>query len=189
MPNYVSSYIKFENMNQQASEKYNLLRQRLSKDNYFSDLMNDGSIPSDEIYTRAWQYEYVGPKWTTIEDIHECGMTLTSAWSAPTIGVEWLINELSQIQDDLITVYTYEEECPDFYGIYIYKGNVIYDGYERDSEDIEYEVEDKIPVLATMREDDSYTDEGMELFSEHVWDVINAEQESFITETLLEINK
>lgn len=181
MPNYCMSYVRFENLNEAAKEKYNLLQQRLTSEKNFSDLMNDGSVSEEEIHTRSWQHDHVGPKWTTIDDIDDEGMSLTSAWSAPTDGVEWLIRELSSVQPDLITVYSYQEEQPDFAGIYVYEGEDMYDGYEDDFDDIRWVLEQKVDGLVDMKDEDGdYTEEGWDLFHENVWEVLNDTQDEFL---------
>lgn len=185
MPNYVFSYVRFEKMNKAAEEKFALLQQRLTENKNFSDLMLDGSVSLDETHTRAWQHEYIGPKWTTIEDIDESGMTLTSAWSAPTEGVEWLINELTQVDPELITVYGYEEEQPAFFGAYVYEGNEIYDGYEDEWDDIVYLVSEEYEDFANGKDEDGeFTDEAWDIFHENVWELLNNNAEEFISTTL-----
>jgi len=185
MPNYCNSYVRFENLNESSKGKYILLQQRLTSEKNFSDLMNDGSISEEEIHTRSWQHDHIGPKWTTIDDIDDESMSLTSAWSAPTDGVEWLIRELSSVQPDLITVYSYQEEQPDFAGIYVYEGEDVYDGYEDDFDEIRWVLEQKVEGLVDMKDEDGdYTEEGWDLFHENVWGVLEDCGSQFVDDTI-----
>jgi hypothetical protein len=185
MPNYVNSSVRFHSINAAAVEKLNLLKQRLGEHANFCELMYDGTFDKEEMYTRAWQHEHIGPKWTHIEDIDDDGMLLTSAWSDPTMGVEWLIGELAKVDPDLVTIYTYEEEQPAFFGVYVYKGTEVYDGYEDEWDDIIFEMKNEFPEFAEAQDEDGdITDEGWEIFHENIWEFLNDNADRFITETL-----
>lgn len=184
MPNYVNSYVRFERMNDAAKEKFFLLKQRISQESNFSDLMQDGTIPVDEIDTRAWQHENIGPKWTTIDDTDDTSIALTSAWVEPSLGVNWLISELASVDPELITAFSYSEEQPDFAGYYVYLGEEIVDGYEDDYDDIKCLLEESVEGLSDMKDGDDYTEEGFDLFHENVWEVIENHGAKFIDETI-----
>lgn len=187
MPNYCHSNVRFERLNDAAKEKFRMLASRVKTEN-FSEMMQDGTIDEDEMFTRMWQHEHVGPKWTSIEDIDVdmFSISMNSAWSSPDDGVNWLVSELAQVDPNLITIYTYQEEQPDFAGFYVYLGEELYDGYEDDYDDIKYLLENKVEGLSEMKDDDGdYTEEGWELFHDNVYEVIDEYGYGFI-ETIIE---
>lgn len=152
MPNYVYSNITFERMNAAAREKFDLLCQRLTEQKNFGDLWIDGkNVTADDTNLLSWNHENIGPKWTTIEYIEDNHINMTSAWSAPTEGVEWLVAQLASVDPNLITTYTYIEEQPSFAGFYVYHGAEMYDGYEDEWEDILYVLEQNVERLSDMK--------------------------------------
>ena len=190
MPNYCYSFVRSERINEEAKEKFRFLCKRLGENRNFSELMQDGTIDEDEMFTRSWQHDHIGPKWTHIEDLDEedCTLSLTSAWSAPDDGVQWLVSQLAEVDDKLITVYTYREEQPDFAGCYVFLGEETYDGYEDDYEDIKYLVEDRVEELSEMKDEDGdYTEEGWEVFHENIFEVIDDCEYTFSTEVIDQI--
>ena len=185
MPNYVNSYVSFERVNKAAKEKFLLLQMRITTENNFSDLMQDGKITQDETHILSWQHENVGPKWTTIDDVGDDYISMTSAWSSPDIGVQWLISELSKVDEKMITRYSYQEEQPDFAGRYLYVGDEMYDGNEDDWEDIVDLVEMKVEGLFELKDEDGeLTEEWFDIFNENVYEVINDLDQEFFDDTL-----
>lgn len=185
MPNYCYSNIRFERINEDAKAKFLELQKRITEESNFSDLMQDGTIDEDEMFSISWQHEHVGPKWTHIEDYDDEGLSMNSAWGPPETGAMWLIEQLAEVDPNLITSFYYIEEQPDFVGNYIYVGTEMEDGYEDNFDDIKYVVEQAVEGLAEMVDEDGYyTEEGWELFHENVYEALDEVNSQFYNDAI-----
>ena len=144
MANHVSFGITFNRMNDAAKEKLKELVGRMDNDAYdgemwFGDMWvdgKDGSPTNDDVRQYSWTTENVGPKWCYIESADEDGMYGYSAWSWPEDGLSWLLEQLAEVDPNVVTTVTYEDEAPNFYGAYVYKGTEMYDGCEWEYEEL-----------------------------------------------------
>lgn len=146
MPNNVSYRIEFRQINDAAKAKWAEMRSRLKEadDNgmgqWLYDLWVDGEEGSptyDEVRQYSWTREIVGPKWAYAEKYDEYGVHGgVSAWSAPEAAVQWILEQLAELDPQMITVFSYEDEMPNFIGAYIYEGADLIDGFENDREEI-----------------------------------------------------
>ena len=191
MPNYCYSHIRFERINEAGKEKFRMLAKRVTEENLFSDMMQDGTIDKEEMYTRTWQHEHVGPKWTHIEDLdeEECSLSMNSAWSQPEEGAHWLVGQIAEVDPNVVAIFTYQEEQPDFAGVDIFFGEEIYDAMENDSDEIKELVEARVEELSEMKDDDGdYTDDGWDTFNENVYEVVDDIAYEFIERVLENID-
>ena len=164
------------------------LQGKLSKDDmqFVEFFKNDDNL--EELYTRAYQHEMVGPKWTTIDDISDTHISMTSAWSEPTDGVQRLIAELAELDPDMVTSYMYEEEQPDVSGVYVYKGSEVYDGYEDDADEIhEVAVNYLEGFKESLDEDGDYTDESWDIWHDGISMTLEEHKQEFLANTLDEL--
>ena len=75
-------------------------------------------------------------KWCYIQDFDEESFHGYSAWSEPTPALEWILSQLAPLDPQMITTITYEDEMPNFAGVYVYEGDECIDGYEDESDEI-----------------------------------------------------
>ena len=187
MPNYCYSHIRFEEINEAGKEKFRMLAKRVTEENNFSDMMQDGTIDKEEMYTRTWQHDNVGPKWTHIEDLDEdeCTVSMNSAWSQPEDGARWLVAQIAEVDPNVVAFFTYQEEQPDFCGCDVFFGEEVFDAFEIDHEEIKELLESRVDGLSDMKDEDGdYTDEGWDTFGDHVSEVLDDKIYEFIESTL-----
>ena len=118
----------------------------------------------------------MGSKWCYIEDIGEDFISGYSAWSAPTEGVEWLIAQLSEHDEKLVSVFTYDDEMPNFFGAAVYEGVDPISSEEFDYEDIiKRAMRDNQELSGKYdhKEGEWEDEESEDLFNEIMYDVIN----------------
>lgn len=139
MANHVSFSISFHEMNDAAKAKLNEIIENAEVqsdgDISFGELIKQ-DIDREEKQSYSWMIDNVGPKWCHVQDIDEHGMHGYSAWDAPIMGFETLLETLTKEDPQLISSIQYEDEMPNFAGGYIYDGTDVYDGIEYDEEDI-----------------------------------------------------
>jgi len=143
MANHVHWSITFDSINDAAKEKLKEILGRVRTDTshqWLGDIFVDptSSTTYEETEQYSWTTEHIGPKWSYIEDMDadEGYLNGESAWSAPDGALDYLLEELSELDPELITIFTYEDEAPNFAGVYVYDGDELYDGWEDEYEEI-----------------------------------------------------
>lgn len=131
MANHVHWSLNFNSMNEEATKKLIEIQKRVrpreegSYTQWFGDLFVDGNKTSptyEESEQYNWAVDNIGAKWCYIEDMYEDSITGYSAWSPPTEGIESLIAELSEHDENLVSVFTYDDEALNFFGAATYEG-------------------------------------------------------------------
>lgn len=194
MANHVSFNIRFNEMNSAAKSKWQDLTSRLVKENYeywMGDMWvdgRDGSPSQDDVKQYSWTTENIGPKWCYITDFDEDGCQGYSAWSAPEQGLNWILEQLTKLDPNIITEFTYEDEGPNFAGAYVYDGLELYDGFEDEFEDIIYRAKEQYPdELKDKWDEDTESwsdDESEDFFNEVMWEVIHESQYEHIQDCI-----
>lgn len=203
MANHVSYYVHFREINDAAKERWKEMTSRLESENYeywFGDLFVDGkegSPSKEDVRQYSWTTEHIGPKWCYINDFDEESFQGYSAWSAPEDGLVKILEELEQLDPNIITSITYDDEMPNFVGWYVYKGSEMEDGCEDDEEEIRESVFFAHPHLKEYwdygndewktDEDGDITEEADAAADEYrdlMYDVINDMQSEGIQNTL-----
>jgi len=192
MANHVHTSVNFHRINDEGKKVLQELYSRVRKDqdyNWFSDIFVDekeGSPTYDEASKYDFTIERVGPKWCYFEEFGEDNFIMESAWSWPEIGVEWIFEQVAGVDPDFIAYVTYEDEMPNFSGVYVYNTDGIVDGYENDSEEIRDMLFNEVEGLREEwnEEDEEFTDDGTDMFSENVWEEISNAQMQLVHETI-----
>lgn len=190
-----------------ANHVYCNIEVRNASDNvvaYLSELVTsppnafDYCINYDMLYdnfdgeeTRAWMTENVGAKWLQVEDVGGDYLTVMTAWDSPDQFFQILCEKLQTIQNNVEVVMHYEDEMPNFFGVWVYDGL----GQEFDNlhiDDSEYEADmgvrpmdmDDIAELHSLDIDDDYDqiDELMEENNDKFRDEMHNQQYDFIQE-------
>lgn len=206
MANHVHSYISFYSINEAATEKLRELVGRIRQENdykWFGDIFVDGeNLTYEQSEKYEWTTNFIGPKWCYIEEVDLDGeapyyMVTESAWIQPEEGLGHLLEILEELDPNIITSITYEDEMPNFVGWSVYKGSEMQDGCELDSNEIESMIFDQYEHLKEQwDEDEQYwkTDEdgnlteeaenAQEEYGEVLYEMINTWQEEGVDQTI-----
>ena len=176
MANHVNTYIHFEKLNEAGVAKLNELYSRIRKSDEHTEWFSDLWGLDQEISNQYnWMTENVGPKWCYFEDRGDDFINLTSAWSYPQAGIEWLIEQLAEADPDVLAYVTYEDEMPNFFGCWFFDKNGIVDGCEWDDEEINEMMRDTVPELAELNEEEQ-SDEYWSLWGDNIWEMVSNTQ-------------
>lgn len=189
MPNFVYTNVTFEKINDAARNRWNSLVERVRKGDdivhghmWMGDLWVDGKEGSptyEQTEKYEWTLENVGPKWTYFDEVDDAGFQSQSAWCWPEDGLDWILKELSKYDPNMITTVCFEDEMPNFYGVWIYEGEEMVDGFEDDHDDLMQRIVEQYPELKGKWDQDEgeWDDvESEDLFREVVWEVMGDSQ-------------
>ena len=131
MANNVTFRASFEQINEEALAKLQELYSRFQDNDYnFGDMFVDGGEGSptyEETNSRSWYIENVGAKWCYLEEYDDDGIFGTSAWSAPEAGLQWLAEQLGELDPDLLMNVSFEDEGPNFVGWMVFDSEDLWD--------------------------------------------------------------
>jgi hypothetical protein len=201
MANHVHYSVNFHQINEQARAKLQELFSRVRTDgNYqwFSDIFVDGDeLTYEQTEQYSWTLENIGPKWCYFEDYSAAEGDVyfngEAAWSAPEEGLVKLLEILEEHDPNIITSMTYEDEMPNFVGVYVYQGSECYDGFEDEWEELRDRViaesETLTPESWDEEEDDWADDEARDTFQEEMWEIIGDSQWQIIHECVEQLKE
>jgi len=192
MANHVNYGVRFEQMNDAAKAKWKELTSRLVEEQYeywMGDLWvyEGGPVNSEDVREYSWTTEHVGPKWCYIQDFDEESFHGYSAWSEPTPALEWILSQLAPLDPQMITTITYEDEMPNFAGVYVYEGDECIDGYEDEHDEIMDRIFETHPDLKEKwdEEVEDWKDEdAQDEWNEILWEEISGHQMALIADTV-----
>jgi hypothetical protein len=192
MANHVHTVVTFHRINDDGKKVLEELYSRVRKDQdyeWLSDIFVDGKEGSptyEETGKYTFTLENIGPKWCYIEEFDGEQIIMTSAWSWPSIGMEWVFEKVAEVDPDFIAYVTYEDEMPNFVGACVYDKNGLVDEYEDEFDDIQQIVINSTEGLIDEWDADAeeFTDEGNDIFYENLWEVISDMQMKKIHEIL-----
>jgi hypothetical protein len=198
MANYVNTNVYFEEISEAGSKVladiFARVRQpteefgRLRFEDVFVD-GKEGSPTYDDVNTYDFMAENVGPKWCYFEDMDTDSFTTYSAWTWPQEGVEWIVDQVAKIDPNVIAVVTYEDEMPNFIGAAVYTAEGLYESFEDDGEEIQEFMKERHPELAEHwdEEEQWFDEEGNEIYSENLPELIEEIQSSFVEDIVADI--
>ena len=143
---------------------------------FFFDVDDEGNYINFEWEVVA---ENIGAKWASVEDGHEDGLNVCSAWSPIVPFAEYVAKIIGEVDPDVQLVLTYEDEMPNFVGVATFTAEGLYTDNEIEWDDIRDQIindNDDIRELWDAEEEDWHEgkeDEGNELIWEVQWDTIN----------------
>jgi hypothetical protein len=175
MANHVNTSVRFEKLSDAGAAKLQELYSRIRTDNnyeWFSDIFGLDPEITDKY---DWNLENIGPKWCHFEDRGEDYFNTISAWSFPQAGLEWLFEQIASVDPDFVAAIFYEDEMPNFFGVYVYNKDGMIDGCEWEGEEITDMMKQMIPELASLNEEEQ-SEEYWELWSENIWDLVHDKQ-------------
>lgn len=192
MANHVNYGVRFEQMNDAAKAKWKELTSRLVEEQYeywMGDLWvyEGGPVNSEDVREYSWTTEHVGPKWCYIQDFDEESFHGYSAWSEPTPALEWILSQLAPLDPQMITTITYEDEMPNFAGVYVYEGDECIDGYEDEHDEIMdriFETHQNLKEKWDEEVEDWKDEDAQDEFQEILWEEISGHQMALIADTV-----
>ena len=141
------------------------------------------------------------PGWFSYKDIYDemvdklpegSNLVEVGSWS-PEEGLVKLLEILEEHDPNIITSMTYEDEMPNFVGVYVYQGSECYDGFEDEWEELRDRViaesETLTPESWDEEEDDWVDDEARDTFQEEMWEIIGDSQWQIIHECVDQIKE
>jgi hypothetical protein len=197
MANHVHTSVTFHRINDEGKAVLQELYSRVRKDEsyeWFSDIYvdgQDGSPTYEEAGKYEFTYEHVGPKWCYFEEFDDTYFTMESAWSWPEIGVEYIFDRVAEVDPNFIAYVTYEDEMPNFAGVYVYDKDGVVDGYEDDEDEIRDLLLNTVDGLMDEwdREEQEFTEEGEEMFQDNLWEEISNAQMELVHETISQMEQ
>ena len=191
MANYVRWNMEFHQINDDAKKKLIELISRVRKDQdhmWFGDLfVDEKTLTYKETEQYSWTLANIGPKWCYFEEMDIDSMTYygDSAWSAPEDGVTKLLEILEEHDPNLITSLTYQDEGPNFFGAYVYRGNECLDSFENDYDELIEMVCNEIEELEGKYINEEWEDqESEDIFNESMWECISNYQSEMVSDCI-----
>jgi hypothetical protein len=182
MANHVNTSVRFEKLNDAGKAKLQELYSRIrttirtadSSYEWFCDIFGLDKEVTD-LY--EWNLQNIGPKWCYFKDRGEDYFNTVSAWSFPQQGIEWLFEQIKTVDPDFIASIMYEDEMPNFFGVYVYNKDGMIDGCEwgEDGEITEM-MEQMVPSLKELDQEEQ-SEVYNELWSENIWELVHDKQD------------
>jgi hypothetical protein len=178
MANHVNTHVRFEKLNDAGKAKLQELYSRIRKEEkdyeWFSDIFGLNKELTD---LREWNLENVGPKWCYFEDRGEDYFNTVSAWSFPQPGLEWLFEQIASVDPTFIASVFYQDEMPNFFGVYVYDKDGMVDGCEwgEDGEITEL-MHEMVPALRELDEEEQ-SEVYSDLWCENIWELVEEKQQ------------
>lgn len=190
MANHVNTHVHFYKLSAAGAERLKELYNRVRQTgNYawFSDMWVDGKEGSptyEETEKYEWTTRVIGPKWSYVEDIYDDEIHFVSAWSAPLDGIEWLVQQIAEVDPGVRARVTYEDEMPNFAGAAVYTADGQYDWQEWDDSDLREIMISLYPELAENwdEEEGEGNEQFWDTYNEHIWEEINNIQFEYCNE-------
>ena len=182
MANHVNTSVRFEKLNDAGKAKLQELYSRIrttirtadSSYEWFCDIFGLDKEVTD-LY--EWNLQNIGPKWCYFEDRGEDYFNTVSAWSFPQPGLEWLFEQIASVDPDFIASVMYEDEMPNFFGVYVYNKDGMIDGCEWGEEgEITEMMEQMVPSLKELDQEEQ-SEVYNELWSENIWELVHDKQD------------
>jgi len=188
MANHVNNYLAFDQISDEGRKvwqeqfidkmvdgAYGDLREfffKVGEDNQFIDF--DYGVVEDKI----------GAKWATIEDAHEDGLNVCSAWGPVVPFAEHVAEVIGKVDPSIRIVLTYEDEFPNFVGVATFTAKGLNTDNDIEWDEIRDRMIDNCDELRELwnAEEEEWTDEdeAIDIMGEMQWDTINDMQHEAI---------
>ena len=198
MANHVSFQIRIREMNGAAEAKFAEITSRIREPEegsyyrWLGDIFVDGKNGTtyEDTTNRSWAIDNMDTKWAYVDDIDDDSITGHSAWDAPHGALRYILSELSVLDPNMVTEFTYDDEMPNFYGAELYKGDEEVGSFQDEWEDLVSICERDIPELEGKfdHEEMEWEDEeSEEIYREVMYEAMHERQYDFIHDCLMEI--
>lgn len=183
MANVVNSVLQFTTISEKGREVVNEIVEAI-RSGETNDLGFAFSIDMNEINSN-FMCEKVGAKWAFLTDCGDDMLCFESAWSPVEPFVDYVMQQVAEVDESVIAKYTYEDEMPNFVGVQIWNHLGICDEEELDHDDIMEAIFQSNPELTEeFDEEEGFTDKGYEILDESVWTFIHEWQEKLSQEMM-----
>ena len=185
MANHVNTHVRFEKLNDAGKAKlqelYSRIRAKEKDYEWFSDIFGLDKELTD---LREWNIEHVGAKWCYFEDRDEDYFNTVSAWSFPQAGLQWMFEQIKEVDPDFIASVFYQDEMANFFGVYIYDKDGMVDGCEwgEDGEITEL-MHEMVPSLAELDEEEQ-SEVYWEIWTDNIWDLVHDKQQQVYNDVM-----
>lgn len=202
MANHVTTNIVFTTISEEGKARLQELYRRLDgweNENVYSynavDLL--GVPETDELdeegnrtgpNTYSWNIEHVGAKWCNVEDAEENYLRLLSAWSMPVVLVEYIIDQIAEVDESVVADVYYEDEMPNFIGAAMYTADGEWSSEEYSDEELRNHLHRLIPEMAELwdeEQEEAKDEKYWDLFSDHAWETV----EQILNDTIKEFHE
>ena len=178
MANYVNTHVRFEKLNDAGKAKlqelYSRIRVEGSNYEWFSDMWG---LDKEETDKYDWNLQHIGPKWCYFEDRGEDYFTTVSAWTYPDAGLVWLFEQIEQVDPDFIASVFYQDEMPNFFGVYVYNKDGIIDGTEwGEDNEITEMMHEMVPSLRELDQEEQSEVYG-DIWFDNIWELVEDKQQ------------
>ena len=183
MANHVNNYLSIEQISDEGRKVWQEQFVDKIREGVFGDL-RDFFFGVDE-NSQYIDFDYgvvenkIGAKWATIEDVHEDGMNVCSAWGPVIPFAEHVAETIGKVDPSVRIVMTYEDEFPNFVGVTTFTAEGIDNDCDWDWDEIRDRIIaecDELRELWDPEEEDwieDKEDEANDLLSELQWEMIN----------------
>jgi hypothetical protein len=187
MANHVTTTVHFREISEAGKQKLRELYQRATgapedmDQSTFEWQVNrmwvdgaEGSPTEDDVDQYNWMIENVGAKWCYMEELEDDYFRMTSAWSAPTQGIQWLVDQIAAVDPTVVAAVNYEDEMPNFFGVMLFTKDGLYDAEEWSDSEITEMFHDEVPEALEHwnEEEEEGDDEWRELWYDNMYEVI-----------------
>jgi hypothetical protein len=185
MANHVNTHVRFEKLNDAGKAKLQELYSRIQPQDkgyeWFSDIFGLEKEVTD-LY--EWNLQNVGPKWCYFEDRGEDYFTTISAWSFPQPGLEWLFEQIASVDPNFIAAVFYQDEMPNFFGVYVYDKDGMIDGCEwGEGGEIEEMMREHVPELRDLDEEEQ-SEVYFGIWADNIWDLVEDKQQQVYNDVM-----
>jgi hypothetical protein len=188
MANHVNTHVRFEKLSDAGKAKLQELYSRVrTGDGYewYSDIFG---IDRETSSLYEWNLQNVGPKWCYFEDRGEDYFNTVSAWSFPQAGLEWLFEQIASVDPDFIASVMYEDEMPNFFGVYVYNKDGMIDGCEWGEEgEIEEMMHEMVPSLRELDQEEQ-SEVYFDIWSDNIWELVHDKQDQVYNDIMSTLN-
>lgn len=179
MANHVDSHLYFHRISEDGKKRFGELVNRFDtyKQGYECHLAHMWYDDLEEAFSNESfsMHESVGAKWAYATDWDDDYISIYSAWQGVSPFIEYMVAEVAKVDPNIIAVYHYSDEMPNFTGTIIYNSEGADDAAELDYEDIRELMMDENEELSSHydEEEEDFNEEGAEMFRELVWEWVS----------------
>lgn len=190
MANHVNSYLNFREINEEGKKVLEKLFERFDK--YNSDNgchMAYAFVDNIDDMNNSTVSDMIGAKWGFVQDYDTHGIAMFSAWRQPQEFVEKIVDKISEVDENLLAVFTYEDEMPNFIGVDVYTSEGLQCGDEVDDDEIRELLITRYPELGEQWDaDEEEWIDGGDLYCDYVYGFID-EWQTEESESMIEYLK
>ena len=183
MANHVNNYLDIRTVSEEGKKVWQTFVGKMQnpEQSHFDlrELFFDGVDSDGTFINYDWSVveEYVGAKWATVEDVHEDGLNVCSAWGPVIPFANHVAQEIGKVDPNVQLVMTYEDEFPNFIGVVTFNKDGVDTDNELEIDDLHELCRNQNSELAALWDEDTQEwadeDAAYELLWEDMWDVAN----------------